>query len=81
MSEVLSSGSQQLLAPGGLELDSLPGILHELNGPGIGAAALYFQSQVSESWMLVAGLVEEGSFNPDQGVGVRAQSGETTGVA
>ncbi len=33
MSELLSSVSQQLLAPGGLELDSLPGILHELNGP------------------------------------------------
>ena len=67
--------------PGGLELDSLPGILHELNGPGIDAADLYFQSQVSESWMLEDGIVKEGSFNLDQGVGVRAQSGEKTGFA
>ncbi|MBG5150920.1 metalloprotease TldD [Pseudomonas aeruginosa] len=81
MSELLSSVSQQLLAPGGLELDSLPGILHELNGPGIDAADLYFQSQVSESWVLEDGLVKEGSFNLDQGVGVRAQSGEKTGFA
>lgn len=81
MSELLSSVSQQLLAPGGLELDSLPGILHELNGPGIDAADLYFQSQVSESWMLEDGIVKEGSFNLDQGVGVRAQSGEKTGFA
>lgn len=70
-----------IAGPGGLELDSLPGILHELNGPGIDAADLYFQSQVSESWMLEDGIVKEGSFNLDQGVGVRAQSGEKTGFA
>ncbi|RPO46086.1 metalloprotease TldD [Pseudomonas aeruginosa] len=50
-------------------------------GAGIDAADLYFQSQVSESWMLEDGIVKEGSFNLDQGVGVRAQSGEKTGFA
>ncbi|MDF5809678.1 hypothetical protein P4123_25190 [Pseudomonas aeruginosa] len=31
--------------------------------------------------MLEDGIVKEGSFNLDQGVGVRAQSGEKTGFA
>ncbi|SDI42536.1 metalloprotease TldD [Pseudomonas panipatensis] len=81
MSELLSSVSQQLLVPGGLDIDGLQPILHELSGPGIDAADLYFQSQISESWMLEDGIVKEGSFHMDQGVGVRAQSGEKTGFA
>ncbi|MBV2134461.1 metalloprotease TldD [Pseudomonas sp. MAP12] len=77
----LSSVSEQLLTPGGLGLERLPALLGELAGPGIDAADLYFQSQVSESWMLEDGIVKEGSFHLDQGVGVRAQSGEKTGFA
>ncbi|WP_349615993.1 metalloprotease TldD [Azotobacter salinestris] len=81
MSELLLPVSQQLLSPGGLDLDALPILLGELAGPGIDAADLYFQSQVSESWVLEDGIVKEGSFHLDQGVGVRAQSGEKTGFA
>ncbi|MET0124011.1 metalloprotease TldD [Pseudomonas caspiana] len=77
----LSSVSEHLLAPGGLNLDSLQSVLGELAGPGIDAADLYFQGQISESWSLEDGIVKEGSFNLDQGVGVRAQSGEKTGFA
>ncbi|WP_439859636.1 metalloprotease TldD [Pseudomonas sp. MBLB4136] len=81
MNEMLLSVSEHLLSPGGLTLDHLPGVLGELAGPGIDAADLYFQSQVSETWVLEDGIVKEGSFNLDQGVGVRAQSGEKTGFA
>ena len=42
-------------------------------------ADLYFQSSVHESWVLEDGLVKEGSFNIERGVGVRAISGEKTG--
>ncbi|EGH96731.1 tldD protein, partial [Pseudomonas amygdali pv. lachrymans str. M302278] len=77
----LSSVSEHLLAPGGLTLDSLQSVLGELAGPGIDAADLYFQGMISESWSLEDGIVKEGSFNLDQGVGVRAQSGEKTGFA
>lgn len=77
----LSSVSAHLLAPAGLTLDHLPALLGELSGPGVDAADLYFQSIVSESWLLEDGIVKEGSFNLDQGVGVRAQSGEKTGFA
>ena len=81
MNEMLMSVSEHLLSPGGLTLDHLPGVLGELAGPGIDAADLYFQSQISETWVLEDGIVKEGSFNLDQGVGVRAQSGEKTGFA
>ncbi len=77
----LSSVSEHLLAPGGLSLDNLQSVLGELAGPGIDAADLYFQGMISESWSLEDGIVKEGSFNLDQGVGVRAQSGEKTGFA
>jgi len=81
MSEMLSTVSAQLLTPGDLNLDSLNSVLSELAGPGIDAADLYFQAQISESWALEDGIVKEGSFNFDQGVGVRAQAGEKTGFA
>jgi TldD protein len=81
MNTMLMSVSEHLLGPGGLSIEHLPGVLAELAGPGIDAADLYFQSQVSETWALEDGIVKEGSFNLDQGVGVRAQSGEKTGFA
>jgi len=81
MSELLSSVSEHLLAPGGVTIESLQTVLGDLAGPGIDAADLYFQGQISESWALEDGIVKEGSFNLDQGVGVRAQSGEKTGFA
>ncbi|UFQ98408.1 metalloprotease TldD [Pseudomonas wenzhouensis] len=81
MNTMLQSVSEHLLAPGNLTLDSLGSMLGEVAGPGIDAADLYFQSQVSETWVLEDGIVKEGSFNLDQGVGVRAQSGEKTGFA
>lgn len=81
MSELLLSVSEHLLGPGGLVIESLPAVLGELAGPGIDAADLYFHAQVSETWVLEDGIVKEGSFNLDQGVGVRAQSGEKTGFA
>ena len=81
MSELLTSVSEHLLAPGGVTIESLQSVLGDLAGPGIDAADLYFQGQISESWALEDGIVKEGSFNLDQGVGVRAQSGEKTGFA
>lgn len=44
-------------------------------------ADLYFQASQHESWMLEDGIVKEGSFNVERGVGVRAISGEKTGFA
>ena len=44
-------------------------------------ADLYFQYSRSEAWSLDEGIVKSGSFNIDQGVGVRAMSGEKTAFA
>jgi TldD protein len=44
-------------------------------------ADLYFQYTRSEGWSLEEGIVKTGSFSIDQGVGVRAVSGEKTAFA
>jgi TldD protein len=44
-------------------------------------ADLYFQYARSESWSLEEGRVKSGSFNIDQGVGVRVVAGEKTAFA
>src|SRR5215467_6521882 len=48
---------------------------------GLSAADLYFQHSRSESWVLEDGIVKEGNHSIEQGVGVRALSGEKTGFA
>ena len=44
-------------------------------------ADLYFQYTRAEGWSLEEGIVKTGSFSIDQGVGVRAVSGEKTAFA
>src|SRR4051812_50187804 len=44
-------------------------------------ADLYFQYSRSEGWSLEEGIVKSASFNIEQGVGVRAVSGEKTAFA
>ena len=44
-------------------------------------ADLYFQLSREESWALEDGIVKDGSASIEQGVGVRALSGEKTGFA
>ena len=67
MSELLTSVSEHLLAPGGVTLDSLQGVLGDLAGPGIDAADLYFQGQISESWALEDGIVKRRQLQPRSG--------------
>ncbi len=81
MSELIDIASAQMLTPAGLGVDDLGAVLNRLMGPSIDAADLYFQTSRHESWVLEDGIIKEGSFNRDQGVGVRAISGEKTGFA
>lgn len=71
----------QLLAPSGLSEIELERVLGQLLGHRVDSGDLYFQSIRQESFMLEDGIVKEGNFNLDQGVGVRAISGEKTGFA
>jgi len=81
MSELIDIASAQMLTPAGLGVDDLGAVLNRLMGPSIDAADLYFQTSRHESWVLEDGIIKEGRFNRDQGVGVRAISGEKTGFA
>ncbi len=78
---VVETASAQLLAPAGLAVADLGDLLSRCMGPAIDAADLYFQTAWHESWVLEDGIIKEGAFNRDQGVGIRAISGEKTGFA
>lgn len=42
---------------------------------------VYFQASQHETWVLEDGIIKDGSYNIERGVGVRAVSGEKTGFA
>ena len=71
----------RLLAPAGLTENDLEKMLGQLLGHRVDGGDLYFQSVKHESFLLEDGIVKEGTFNLDHGVGVRAISGEKTGFA
>jgi TldD protein len=72
---------QALLVPTGLLDSDLDRALNTLMCGGVDNADLYFQVSRHESWSLEDGIVKEGSYSIEQGVGVRAMSGEKTGFA
>jgi TldD protein len=72
---------QYLLAPYGLTPARLNGIFGQMFCKNLDYADLYFQYARSEGWSLEEGIVKSGSFNIEQGVGVRAVSGEKTAFA
>jgi TldD protein len=65
----------------GLDVPVIERALGALLGPGVDSADLYFQHTRHEGWGLEDGIVKEGSHNIEQGVGVRAVSGEKVGFA
>jgi TldD protein len=77
----IASVMAEVLAPAGLEERHLNSTLGSILRGGVDYADLYFQVSRQESWTLEDGIVREGSFSLDQGVGVRAVSGEKTGFA
>src|SRR5690242_8077889 len=81
MDSLIAHVENKLLAPGGLATTDLERVFAQLMGPSIDAADLYFQHSRSESWLLEEGIVKDGSHSIEQGVGVRAISGEKTGFA
>ncbi|HET6545880.1 MAG TPA: metalloprotease TldD [Rhodanobacteraceae bacterium] len=81
MTDLVALAEHRLLRPGGVAAGDLDGVFAHLMGPSIDAADLYFQHSRSESWVLEDGIVKEGNHSIEQGVGVRALSGEKTGFA
>ena len=73
--------NRSILVPNELDMALLDAQLARLSRHQIDFADLYFQNSVHESWVLEDGIVKDGSYNIEQGVGVRAVSGEKTGFA
>jgi TldD protein len=70
-----------LLAPHALDQPALSRVFGHLMAHRVDYADLYFQHTRSEGWSLEEGIVKSGSFSIEQGVGVRAVSGEKTAFA
>jgi TldD protein len=79
--ERLATAQRLLLEPFGLNESHLSRALAEISAHKVDDADLYFQYTRSEGWSLEEGIVKTGSFSIDQGVGVRAVSGEKTAFA
>src|SRR5574343_1460567 len=79
--ERLGIARDLLLTPFGLADTHLRRALAEIRAHRVDEADLYFQYTRSEGWSLEEGIVKTGSFSIDQGVGVRAVSGEKTAFA
>lgn len=80
-SEVFSLAQQVLLEPTGLDMPALDSVMQILMAHDLDYADLYFQASKHESWTVEDGIVKDGAHNVDQGVGIRAVSGDKTGFA
>ena len=79
--DALNTARTLLLEPWGLDESHLARALSDIHSHRVDYADLYFQYSCSEGWSLEEGIVKTGSFSIDQGVGVRAVSGEKTAFA
>ena len=81
MTSILTTVDRVVLQPAELTLDQINQTLDRLQQHKIDAGDIYFQVSQQESWLMDDGIIREGSFNIDNGVGIRAISGEKTGFA
>jgi len=81
MSSLLQTVEQNILEPAQLSIDQIDSTLAHLQHHEIDLGDLYFQVSQQESWIMDDGIIREGSFNIESGVGIRAISGEKTGFA
>ncbi|MFV9997202.1 MAG: metalloprotease TldD [Arsenophonus endosymbiont of Dermacentor nuttalli] len=77
----LTSVSEYLLASNDLDQQHLQDVLALLAERRLDYADLYFQSSCHEAWQLEDGIIKRGSYNIDQGVGIRAIRDDKTGFA
>ncbi|KAF0713796.1 Metalloprotease TldD, partial [Aphis craccivora] len=73
--------SESLLTLNKLNRQNLSEILEDISTHNLDYGDLYFQSRICESWVLENRIIKEGFYHLDQGVGIRAISGEKTGFA
>lgn len=72
---------ENLLTASDLTRSTLESALDNIYAYDTDYADLFFQSSQHETWVLEDGIIKEGSYNIERGVGVRALNGEKTGFA
>lgn len=77
----LNLAQHALLEAHDLTVPQVEQVLDHILASQVDDADIYFQKTRSEGWSLEEGIVKAGSFSIDQGVGVRAISGEKTAFA
>jgi len=77
----LALAREQLLLPADLDFASLDRALSAAMGRSLDYADLYLQLVRYETWTVEDGLVKEGTYKLDRGLGVHAVSGERAGFA
>ncbi|MCF6189797.1 MAG: metalloprotease TldD [Cocleimonas sp.] len=75
----LQQAQQQLFEPAGITDSQLDKVFSHMQGADL--ADLYFQSTRFESWGMEEGIIKNGTYSIEQGVGVRMVVGEQTGFA
>jgi TldD protein len=80
-SELFNMADRCLLMPYEINIARLQQVFGQILTHHVDYADLYFQYSRAEGWVLEEGIVKSGNFNIDQGVGVRAVSGDKTAFA
>ena len=80
-SSPITLAEEMLLEPGNLNVTHIEDTLGQIMLPSMDYADCYFQHASFEGWSLEDNKVKSGSYQIDQGVGIRAVSGEKTGFA
>ncbi len=81
MTDVYAAAQDQILGASDIGIEDLQQTLDSMMSHSIDYGEVYLQSVRSESWGLEDGIVKDGSFSVDAGIGVRALAGEKTGFA
>ncbi len=79
--DAMAAAREHLLTGNGLTLAALDRALGAAMSRQLDYADLYLQLTRYETWAVEDGIVKEGAYSVDQGVGVRAVTGERTGFA
>jgi len=69
MTDLIQQAESTILQPVGMTVDDIEQVMGGLLSSSIDQADVYFQSSRSESWVLEDGIVKEGNYNIEQGVG------------
>ena len=81
MNEVVATVEKQLLQAKGMSLSDIEHSIGTLLGREIDYGEVFIQSTRGESFGLEDGIVKDGSFGVEAGIGVHALAGEKTGFA